>query len=86
MTNRDNADNLTASIEAIHDSETGYSVFPVPIQFSHERGSGMRIETECANRSFDAAFDVRRDMTNDFGNVRWDIRVIHDSLFTVFLF
>ena len=74
MTHCDDSDHLSPPINCVYDSKSLHPKFPESLKFPDERLSTVGIFTQGSNCRLDALFEVWREMADDFGNVRGNIR------------
>ena len=69
----EDADDSTLVVDGINNAETPYRVFPQPFQLTEERRAGKRILAERSKGLFNAALQIRRQVTDNICYVGWDI-------------
>src|SRR5438309_255019 len=67
-TDGDDPDDLLGSINAVDNAEPPHSVLPVALQFPLKGFAVGRIGAKSSNSLPDAAFQIRMEMTDDFGH------------------
>jgi hypothetical protein len=62
------------AIDSINDSKASDTILPQPVEFTLKRLPTFRVIRNSTNRSFDGAFQVRVERSNDSRHMRRDIR------------
>jgi hypothetical protein len=63
-------------IDGIDDPEASHTVLPESLQFPHERFTQGRITPESMKGRLDAAFQVRRKMSDDLSDMGRNVDVV----------
>lgn len=69
------ADNVTPSIDFVHDPKAPDAETPEGLQIALKRRTDRRIRANGAEGRFDRVFDFWREMAENLGNVRGDVEL-----------
>lgn len=73
MAHGEDADDSTLVVDGINDTKASYRVFSQSFQFAKEKPAGKRILAERSKGLFNAALQIRRQVTDNVCYVGWDI-------------
>jgi len=72
VADRQYAKDPRAAVEVVHDAITPDAVPPLSLELTDERRTLMRIRAQRSQCSSYPTLQIRREMTDDIGNVWWD--------------
>ena len=70
---RKEAEEPRLRVDFINDPEASGSIFPEPLEIPAKRLAGKRVQAQSPDGLFDAAFNIRRQVANDFRYVGWNV-------------
>src|SRR5688572_5977423 len=76
VTDRDDLEHAPPAVHGINDAKALHAVLPQPLEFTLQGFAGARLIAQGANRSLHAALYLRREVADDVGDVRWNVRPV----------
>lgn len=62
-------------IHGIGNTETAHAILPEPFQFPLKRLADRRVFADGSKRRLDRSLDVRMEMAEDVGHMRWNVKL-----------